>query len=183
MIFHVIRTKYATQLWGQKNNETTFQKLQNHALRKITFKMCHGGISCVYKECKLLKFPDIINLQNCLFMYQIQHSPKLSASFPTLYAKDKHNYNTRSATHNLLDIPLTKTNMYGKNSIRNLCIRDWNNLKRDFSDIPDPELSLSKKNSHLKNTMVNSELIIIILQLSCTTIDTSNNIKLLQTQL
>ena len=45
-------------------------------------------------------------------MYQIQHSPKLSASFPTLYAKDKHNYNTRSATHNLLDIPFTKTNMY-----------------------------------------------------------------------
>ena len=90
------------------------------------------------------------NLQNCLLMYQIQHSPKLSASFPTLYAKDKHNYNTRSATHNLLDIPLTKTNMYGKNSIKNLCIRDWNNLKRDFSDIPDSELSLSKIKSYLK---------------------------------
>ena len=41
-------------------------------------------------------------------MYQIQHSPKLSAYFPTLYAKDKHNYNTRSATHNLFDILLTK---------------------------------------------------------------------------
>ena len=170
---------------AKKTNETitTFQKLQDRAFRKITFKKRHDRISSVYKECKILKFPDILNLQNCLFMYQIQHSPKLSASFPTLYAKDKHNYNTRSATHNLLDIPLTKTNMYGKNSIRNLCIRDWNNLKRDFSDIPDPELSLSKKNSYLKNTMVNSELIIIILQLSCTTIDTSNNIKLLQTQL
>ena len=50
-----------------------------------------------------------------LFMYQIQHRPKLSAFFPALHAKGKHNYNTRSATHNLLDIPLTKTNMYGKN--------------------------------------------------------------------
>ena len=139
-------------LWGQKNNKTitTFQKLQNHALRKITFKMCHGGISCVYKECKLLKFPVILNLQNCLFMYQIQHSPKLSASFPTLYAKGKHNYNTRSATHNLLDIPLTKTNMYGKNSIKNLCIRDSSNLKRDVSDIPGSELSLSKIKNYLK---------------------------------
>ena len=82
-------------------------------------------------------------------MYEIQHRPKLSASFPALHAKDKHNYNTRSQTHNLLDIPLTKTNMYGKNSIKNHCIRDWNNLKKDLSDIPDSELSLSKIKSYL----------------------------------
>ena len=136
---------------AKKNNETitTFQKLQNRVLRKITFKKRHDRISCVYKECKILKFLDILNLQNCLFMYQIQHSPKLSASFPALYAKDKHNYNTRSATHNLLDIPL-KANMYGKNSIKNLCIRDWNNFKRDFLNILDSGLSLSKINSYLK---------------------------------
>ena len=83
-------------------------------------------------------------------MYQIQHSPKLSISFPALHAKDKHNYNTRSATHNLLDIPLTQTNMHGKKSIKNHCIRDWNNLKKDLSDIPDSELSFSKIQSHLK---------------------------------
>ena len=91
--FHILKTayhslfeshlQYGTQLWGQKNHETitTCQKLQNHALRKITFKKCHSCVSCVYKECKIRKFPDILNLQNCLFMYQIQHSPKLSASF------------------------------------------------------------------------------------------------------
>ena len=66
--------QYGTQLWGQKNNETitTFQKLQNCALRKITLnKKRHDRINCVYKECKILKFPDILNLQNGLFMYQI----------------------------------------------------------------------------------------------------------------
>ena len=80
---------YIHDYMGPKNNETitTFQKLQNHALRKITFKKCHNFISCIYKECKILKFPDILNLQNCLFMYQIQHRPKLSASFSTLYAQ------------------------------------------------------------------------------------------------
>ena len=83
-------------------------------------------------------------------MYQIQHRPKLSASFPALHAKDKHNYNTRPATHNLLDIPLTKTNIYVKNSIKNHCIKDWSNLKRDLSDILDSELSLSKIKSYLK---------------------------------
>ena len=46
--------QYGTQLWGQKNKEITkFQKLQNCALRKITFKKCHNCISCVYKECKI----------------------------------------------------------------------------------------------------------------------------------
>ena len=112
--------------YGAKNiNETitTFQKLQNRVFRKIAFEKRHDPISCVYKECKILKFSDILNLQNCLFMYQMQHSPKLSASFPALHAKDKRNYNTRSATHNLLDIHLTKPNMYGKNSIKNHCIR------------------------------------------------------------
>ena len=70
--------QYGTQLWGQKNNDTitTFQKIQNCTLSKITFKNHHNCISCVYKECKILKFPDILNLQNCLFMYQIQHGPK-----------------------------------------------------------------------------------------------------------
>ena len=65
-----------------------------------------------------------------------------------------HNYNTRSATHNLLDIPFTKTNMYGKNSIKNRCIKDWNNLKNDLSDIPDSELSFSKIKSYFKQKYV-----------------------------
>ena len=101
--------QYGTTI-GPKNNETTtaFQKLRNRTLRKVTFKKRHDPISCVYKESKILKFADILNLQNCLFMYQIQHNPKLSASFPAIHAKDKHNYNTRSATRNILDIPLTK---------------------------------------------------------------------------
>ena len=137
---------------GPKNNEPiiTFQKLQDRALRQITFKKYYNRIICVYKECKILKYPNILNLQNCLFVYQIQHSPKLSASFPDLHAKDKHSYNTRSARHNLLDIPLTKTNMYEKSSIKNHCIRDWNNLKKDLSDIPNSEISLSKIKSYLK---------------------------------
>ena len=83
-------------------------------------------------------------------MYQIQHSPKLSAPFPALHAKDKCNYNTGSEKYDLLDIPLTKTNMIGKNSIKHHCIRHWNNLEKDLSDIPNSELSLTKIKSYLK---------------------------------
>ena len=67
---HSPHLQYGTQLWGNKNSETiaTFPELQHRALRKITFKKRHDRISCVYKECKILKFPDILNLQNCLFL-------------------------------------------------------------------------------------------------------------------
>ena len=40
--------------------------------------------------------------------------------------------------------------MYGKNSIKNHCIRDWNNLKRELSDTPNSDHSHSKIKSYLK---------------------------------
>ena len=55
-------------------------------------------------------------------MYQIEHSPKLSAYFPTLYAKDKHNCNTRSATHNLLGFLLTKKICMGKTLLKTFAL-------------------------------------------------------------
>ena len=66
--------QYGTNYGAKKNNKTitTFQKLKNRALRKRTFKKRHDRMSCVYKEYKILIFPDIINLQNYLFMYEIQ---------------------------------------------------------------------------------------------------------------
>ena len=38
--------------------------------------------------------------------------PKLNASFTTHNAKDKHNYNTKSATNNLLEIYFFNKNKY-----------------------------------------------------------------------
>ena len=50
--------------------------------------------------------------------------------------------------------------MCGKNSIKDHCIGDSNNLRNDLSDIPDSELSLSKTKSYLLNkiNLVNTEL-------------------------
>ena len=88
---------------GPKNNETitTFLNLQNRALRTINFKKRHDCISCVYKERKILKFSDIQNLQNCLFMNQIQNSPKLSDSFPATHAKGKYLTTTLYQQHTI----------------------------------------------------------------------------------
>ena len=116
------------------------QKLQNCALRKINFKKFHHPIKHIYKDDKFLKFTDILKIQNCLFMYQLEQNDALATSFPALHSREKHNYETRSATQNLLDVPLARTNKYGKESVNYQCIRDWNNFKKKFPQIPENEL-------------------------------------------
>ena len=84
-------------------------------------------------------------------MYQVQKCLKLTASFPSLQARDKHNYNTRSAMQNILDIPLTKTSIYGTKSVKYHCIRGCNLLGKNFRQVPENELSHSNIKSYLKH--------------------------------
>ena len=75
-----------SQLWGHTNltNQNKIQKLQNRALRKILFKKQQDSIRQYYKELQILKFPDLLYLQNCLFMSQIETTQKLANSFADL---------------------------------------------------------------------------------------------------
>ena len=147
--------QYGIQLWGQKNQgvKEIMQKLQNRALRKINFKKFHHPIKHIYKDQKILKFADILKVQICLFMYQLEQKNALATSFPVLRSKGKHNYQTRSATQNLLHIPLTRTNKYGKESVKSQYIRDWNNFKKNFPQIPENKLSYIKIKRILKQAI------------------------------
>ena len=66
--------QYGAQLWGQGNcvNQNNIQNLQNRALRKITFKKLHDPVNPFYEDLKILKFKDLLHLQNCLFVSQIE---------------------------------------------------------------------------------------------------------------
>ena len=129
------------------------KKLQNHALRKINFKKLHYPIKHIYKDHKTLKFNDILKAQNCCFMYQVEQNNAPATTFPALHSRDKHNYQTRYATQNLLDVPLARTNKYGKESVKYQCIRDWNNFKKKFPQIPENKLSNMKIKRILKQTI------------------------------
>ena len=61
---------YGSQLRGHTNltNQNKIQKLQKRALRKILFKKQQDSIRQYYTELQILKFPDLLYLQNCLFM-------------------------------------------------------------------------------------------------------------------
>ena len=92
--------QYDVQLWGQEDKkiQEIMQKLKNWALRKINFKKFHHSIKHIYKDHKIVKFVDILKVQNCLFMYQVEQNNALATSFPALHSKDKNNYQTRYAT-------------------------------------------------------------------------------------
>ena len=67
-------------------------------------------------------------------MSQLEQNKKLAATFSGLvYTQEKHNYNTRSARKNLLDIPLCQTFTYGTQSCKYKCIKDWNRFKTENS--------------------------------------------------
>ena len=74
-------------------------------------------------------------------MYQIEQKNALATSFPAFHSKVKHNYQTRSATQNLLDVPLARTNKCDKESVKYQCVRDWNNFKKKFRQISENKLS------------------------------------------
>ena len=147
---------YASQLCGQMNLPSLhqIQILQSRALRKITFKKHHDSANPIYEEFNILKFiKDLIYLQICLFMLQIEINKQLAASISRLkYSSENHNYTTPFLTWKLLDIPSNRIDKYGKQSARFNCIIDWNKFKKYFPDVNQDELSHFKmktlKRSH-----------------------------------
>ena len=97
-----------------------------------------------------MKFADILKVQNCLFMYQVEQNNALAAFCLAVHSKDRQ---TRSATQNLLDVPLARTNKYGKESVMYQCVRDWNNFKKKFPQIPENKLTYMKIKRILKQAI------------------------------
>ena len=150
--------QYGAQLWGQGNcvNQNNIQNLQNRALRKITFKKFHDPVNPLHKDLKIIKFKDLLHLQNCLFVLQIEQNQTLAKSFVTLkHCGDNHNYQTRASTKRILDTPLYKTNTYGTHSAKYHCILDWNQFKRIFPNLSETDYTYSKLRSLIKRYFLN----------------------------
>ena len=151
MIYHSL---FGSHLhYGAQNtkNQKQVEILQNRVVRKITFKKRFDQTDVLYKELNISKFRDILHLQNCLFMSQIEHNEKLAKTFPTLkHCGDNHSYNTRSAGKKLLDIPLLNTETFGTRSSKYNCITDWNNFRNLFPNISLEECTYVKVKCLLK---------------------------------
>ena len=122
---------YGCQVWGQNidiHTEKVF-KLQNRAMRIISFSDFHADASPIYKELKILKLQDFISLQNSLFVHDFLKK-KLPKCFDSYFRTLKEAYpiGTKNAKLGCLFIPFVSTSRYGLRSITRQSILSWNSL-------------------------------------------------------
>ena len=105
------------------------QSTQNKALRIINFKQSMELSEPLHQKLKINKLKNNIILNNCLFVFDM-----LTNNLPDVFDqffqpfKEQHNHNTRGSQQYLLNIPKTKTQMLGSNSIKIKSIKDWNEI-------------------------------------------------------
>ena len=141
---------------GAKDSKDTdyFSNITNCTLKKITLKKRRDSAICISKDLKILKFIDHIRQQNCLFVFSLEQNPQLLSSFKIFHCGHTHNYSTRSANKNILDIPYSQTYTYGTKSVMHSCIKDWNNFKRSFPKLFQGQLTYPRIKSVLKNPLL-----------------------------
>ena len=113
---------YGCQIWGQVTSvfNQKISKLQNRALRIISFLDFRADRNPLYNNLKILKLKDQIVLQNCLFVYDA-----LSNASPICFqeyftqTREIHSLNTKSANLGCLFVTRSGTVRYGLNSITN----------------------------------------------------------------
>ena len=90
-------------------------------------------------------------------MNQIKQNEKLAKSFLELkYCGYNYNYQTRSMTRKLLDIPYIKKDAYETQSAKYHCIIDWNNFKKTFSNLSPDKHRNTKIKAILKKHFLNN---------------------------
>ena len=122
---------YGSQVWGQSNSShfTKICKLQNRALRVISFSDFEAAADPLYKEYKILKLKNFISLQNCLFVHDFFHN-KLPHCFSNYFQvlSEVHSRTTKNLSLDCIFVPHSMTVKYGISSITRHSISCWNNF-------------------------------------------------------
>jgi len=135
--------RYACQVWGQSNIPVTeVTKIQNKTLKIINFKSREDPCNPLYASSKILKFKDLITLNNSMFVFDKVNNilPEAFSEYFTSF-HEIHHHNTRGALEQKINFPINRTVKYGSESIITRSIRDWNKA------LDNPDLHSSIVNS------------------------------------
>ena len=82
----------------------------------------------------LIKFPDKIPIENCLFI-----SKSINFNLPSIFnhwyafSSNSHNYETSSSSEGLLKVKTVNAKKYGRKATIDNAISSWNNIQKIIS--------------------------------------------------
>ena len=147
---------YACQIWGQSKTKLfqEIEKLQDKAIRIISFLPKGASVKEAYSTLKILKIWDFMSLQNALLVKDL-----FEEKIPTYFKKlnTQHLHATRSAMKQSAFVPIVNTEIYGINSIKYRSVEIWNKLQKA---LPDDLLNLTrtKAKEQITTTLLKSYL-------------------------
>ena len=136
-IYHAIfdsHLNYASIVWGQtKSSINRVFTIQKKAIRTIHFKGKFDHTSSLFSESNIIKLPDKISIENCLFV-----SKSLNNQLPEIFnnwfvfSSDTHRYETSCSEKGMLKVKSFNTKSHGKQAVIYSAINTWNSLQKQL---------------------------------------------------
>ena len=107
--------------------------MQKKSLRIIYFQNRNAHTSPLFRELNILKLPDKIAIEKCLFINKY-FKKCLSTIFENWFSlsSDFHTYDTRWSNLGCVVVPPHNTKLYGRSSVNISTVYIWNYLQKLF---------------------------------------------------
>ena len=127
----VSHLNYVCIAWGlTRFPQQKMSFLQKKALRIMNFAPSNAHTTPFLKNCNILKFADIINVEICIFINNCFNKDSFSIFNENFkLVSTRHSYNTRSARNGPLFVPSYNTVRSGRKSIIHSTTLTWNYLQ------------------------------------------------------
>ena len=129
-LFHS-HISYCSQAWAQPSPAIDpICKLQNKAVRLITFSHYKAPESPIFSALEVLRLTDLVQIQNIILIQKVRAFPHLlpSSLIANFNFDMSHLRATRGLDNGLINSLPYATVKYGLNSVRIHCIRSWNSF-------------------------------------------------------
>ena len=114
------------------NKRSLFSK---KALRIMNFALFNAHTTPLFKNCNILKFADIINVESCIFINNCFSRDSFSIFNENFkLVSTMYSYNIRSARNGLLFVPSYNTVRFGRKSTIHSTILTWNYLQDKLTE-------------------------------------------------
>ena len=145
--------QYCIIVWGQtyESHINPIFKLQEKAVRAISFQPRMSPARPIFNDLKLLKLPEIFELRLLTFVFDsIKTSPSCFHDF-FLFSSSVHQYATRHASQGNLYMLQKNSLQYGLKSTRYLGTKLWNILPIEVCNAPSKSSFKKKLKSYILN--------------------------------